>query len=51
MLVAYSIEGNDGHHRVKQHHYLRVLDYETGKEVQQLDLPAKALYIELQPVK
>ena len=44
VLVAYSIEGRDGHHKVKHHHYLKVLDYETGKEVQQLELPAKALY-------
>jgi len=44
VLVAASIEGPDGHHKVKRHHLLKVLDYETGRQVQELPLPAPALY-------
>jgi hypothetical protein len=44
VLVAYSIEGRDSWRLKEPRHRLKVLDYETGKQVQELHLPAAVLY-------
>ena len=44
VLAAYSIEGRDSHRLTEPRHRLAVREYETGNPVQELYLPAPALY-------
>jgi len=44
VLLGYSIEGRDSHRLKDPRHRLAVLDYATGKTVQDVPLPAPVMY-------